>query len=229
MTTTTAPLHSRPFFALQGGRPEGCAYPQTFHELGVLHVPSGRLEASDPYVSLGAGCTVPVPPGSYPVFVTVADVSEAADGSHPRESYLSVVLHDDAPVAAVRLGVPEGERAPGEGVWYGVGVDAGTVAFADAQAAEALSRRADDVLEETHDRWMELQDDPRHHGSNRANVPLPGAAGGENLALAHSGWGDGFYPLVTTHDADGRLLGVHIDLLVASATHWKDERGDGER
>lgn len=49
-----------------------------------------------------------------------------------------------------------------------------------------------------------------------------GAAGGENLVLTHSGWGDGFYPVITTHDAEGRLLGVHLDLLVADATHWKD-------
>ncbi|GAB3170957.1 hypothetical protein GCM10027059_38350 [Myceligenerans halotolerans] len=221
-TTTTAPPHPRPFFALQTGRPEGCAYPQTVHEVGDLHVPSGRLEASDPFVFLGEGCTVPIPPGSYPAFVTVADVSEAADGSHLRESYLSVVLHDDAPVAAVRLGIPEGKDTPEDGAWYGTGVDAGTVAFADATAAEALPRSFDSSLEETHDRWMDLLDDPRHHGKDRANAPLPGVAGGENVVLTHSGWGDGFYPVITTHDSDGRLLGVHIDLLVADTTHWKD-------
>ena len=38
---------------------------------------------------------------------------------------------------------------------------------------------------------------------------------GENVVLSHSGWGDGFYPVVTTHAGDGTLLGVHVDLLVA--------------
>jgi hypothetical protein len=31
---------------------------------------------------------------------------------------------------------------------------------------------------------------------------------------AHSGWGDGFYPVIGTYDDRGRLAGVHIDLQV---------------
>jgi len=223
-TTAPAPWHDRPFFALQVGRPNGGAYPQTVQALGVVHLPSGRLEASDPYVCLGEGCVISVPAGSYRVFVTVADVSEAGDGSHLRESYLSVVLRDDSPVAAVRLGVPDGEGPPAEGTWYGTGVDAGTVAFADAAASATLPTSYDESLEATHDAWMALQDDPTHFGKGLANVPLPGAGNGENVVLSHSGWGDGFYPVVTTHDAEGRLLGVHLDLLVADTVHWMESR-----
>jgi hypothetical protein len=47
-----------------------------------------------------------------------------------------------------------------------------------------------------------------------ANITLPLAADGENLVLSHSGWGDGFYPVVGSWDGDGRLLAVHIDLQV---------------
>jgi hypothetical protein len=211
----------RPLLALRSGTPDGTPYPQTVHDLGVLHVPSGQVEVSDPYVSLGDGLVATVPPGSYPVRVTVADVSDARDGSHPREAYLSLVVSDATPVAEVRVVTPDGAEPPAAGEFYGVGVDAGTVAFADAAAAVAcMPPREDDWYEDLFDdgterSWFALQDDPDHYRNGCANITLPLATAGQNIVLSHSGWGDGFYPVVSTHDADGALLGVHIDLLVA--------------
>jgi hypothetical protein len=214
--------YDRPFFALLDGTPDGTQHPQTVHGLGLLHVPSGRLEASDPYVSLGDGLVVRVPPGSYPAFVTVADVSEARDGSHLREAYLSLVVSDGGPVAEVRGVTPEGAEPPADGEHYGVGVDAGTVGFADAEAVTACMPDADsaDWYDEVFDSgeptsWFELMDSPDHYRAGIANVTMPLARAGENVVLSHSGWGDGFYPVVTTHTGDGTLLGVHVDLLVA--------------
>jgi hypothetical protein len=43
---------------------------------------------------------------------------------------------------------------------------------------------------------------------------MPLASNGENVVLSHSGWGDGFYPVLASYAADGTLLGIHIDLLV---------------
>jgi hypothetical protein len=57
-------------------------------------------------------------------------------------------------------------------------------------------------------------DDPGHIRYGLANVPLPGAAQGENIVIVHSGWGDGSYPVVGGYDASGRLIRVHIDFLV---------------
>ncbi|MGI5128701.1 DUF4241 domain-containing protein [Pseudonocardia sp. CA-107938] len=57
-------------------------------------------------------------------------------------------------------------------------------------------------------------DSPEHLMEGCANIELPLATAGENVVLAHSGWGDGVFPVLCTVDADGRLLAVHIDLLV---------------
>ncbi|WP_265522894.1 DUF4241 domain-containing protein [Oerskovia flava] len=230
-STDTAP--DPEFFALRTGAVPGCAYPLSVHELGELWVRSGRLEASDPFVLLGEGLVVPVPPGSYPVRVTIADVSTEKDGSHLREAYLSVVLAEGE-VAAVRPVVPEGADAAelSDGKYFGVPVDAGTVAFADADAVTALMPAGDwyeTVFDDgTDTSWFARMDDPEHLRTGAANILLPGATQGENVVLVHSGWGDGHYPVVRTDDADGNLLGVHIDLLVAGPTDDEDEDEDDD-
>lgn len=104
----------------------------TVHDLGILRVPSGRLEASDPFVNLGAGQVVDIVPGDYPVRVTVADVSPRRDGSHRREAYLSVVLAEGE-AATVAAAVRSDEELP-DGEYWAVGVDAGLIGFADAEA-----------------------------------------------------------------------------------------------
>jgi hypothetical protein len=192
-------------------------YHLTVVDVGELNIRSGQVEASDPFVNLGNALIVDVPPGSYPVRVTVADVSDELDGSHLREAYLSLLVADGE-VARVENALPAGAAAPEDGTFYGVGVDAGTVAFADAAAVRAGMPTTDwysTVFDTgTSDGWFQKMDDSDHYCAGVANVPLPVATQGENLVLCHSGWGDGFYPVVKTYDADGRLLGVHIDLLV---------------
>ena len=220
--------YSRPLFALLPGTPDGTSHPQSVRDLGVLQVPSGRLEASDPCVGLGEGLVIDVPPGAYPVFVTVVDFSDAHDGSDLIEAYLSLVVSDAAPVAEVRLFTPEGaDPAGAEGYGYhGVSVDSGTVAFADAAAIAAYMPPADandwynDVFA------PELLDVPDHFPNGAGNVTMPLARAGENVILTLSGWGDGLFPLLTTHAADGSFLGVHIDLLVVGPPFEENEEYD---
>lgn len=188
----------------------------TVHDLGVLRVPSGRLEASDPFVNLGEAQVFDVPPGDYPVRVTVADVSTAQDGSHLREAYLSVVLADGAAADVVPATRSDKELPAGE--YWVVPVDAGTVGFADAEAISA-GMPAGDWYEELFDNgtdgsWFSLMDSEQHLIAGCANIVMPAATAGENVVLAHSGWGDGVYPVVRTVDADGKPLAIHIDLLV---------------
>ena len=73
--------------------------PLSVLDLGVLHVPSGRLEACDPFVTLGRDIVFAVEPGDYPVKATVVDISKEHDGSHERNAYLSLVLADGEPAA----------------------------------------------------------------------------------------------------------------------------------
>ncbi len=219
------------FFALQSGHPEGTQYTQAVHALGDLVVPSGFVEASDPFVSLGDQNAYAVPAGSFPVFVTVADVSEQQDGSHLREAYLSVVFADGE-VARVAPAVPDGKEAPAAGSdeAYGIGVDAGTVGFADARAITTSMPEGnwyEDLFDnDTDTSWFALMDSPDHLIAGCANIPMPLARNGENVVLAHSGWGDGWYPVLATYDASGTLLGLHIDLLVAGPTDESDGDDD---
>jgi hypothetical protein len=218
--------YSRPLFALLPGTPDGAAHPQTVHDLGVVQVPSGRLEASDPCAGLGEGLVIDVPPGAYPVFATVVDFSDAHDGSDPIEACLSVVVSDAAPVAEVRLFTPEGAGPAGAEGYHGVSVDSGTVAFADAAAIASYMPPAaandwyNDVFAPA------LTDVPDHFPNGAGNVTMPLARAGENVVLSLSGWGDGLFPLLTTHAADGSLLGVHIDLLVVGPPFEEDEEYD---
>ncbi|QNE19807.1 DUF4241 domain-containing protein [Kribbella qitaiheensis] len=188
----------------------------TVHDLGILRVPSGRLEASDPFVNLGEGQVIDVPPGDYPVRVTVADVSDEQDGSHLREAYLSVVLADGE-AADVVPATRSDEELPVEEYWV-VAVDAGTVGFADAEAIPAAMPAGDwyeEVFDnDTDDSWFSLMDSEQHLIAGCANIVMPAAKAAENVVLAHSGWGDGVYPVVCTVDADGKPLAIHIDLLV---------------
>ncbi len=178
--------------------------PLSVVDLGVLRVPSGRVEACDPFVELGDGPVFEVEPGDYPVKVTIADVSEEHDGSHEREAYLSLVLADGEAATV--------EIAPQlEGSDWGVGVDAGTVAFVDHDAvATAMPPQGERA--EAYDSWSALMDSPDHYQEDVANIVMPRAEAGENVVLSHSGWGDGVYPVALTRDADGAPLGLHIDL-----------------
>ncbi len=189
--------------------------------LGELNVESGRLGACDPYAYLYDPVVLPVPPGRYPVLVTVADVSEAQDGSHLREAYLSVVF-SDAPPEAVEA-APNEVGIPEDGEYWGVGVDAGTVGFVDADAIDrCMPGAGSDWYSDVYDTggadgWFAQMDADDPHPAGTANIVLPLATDGENVVLSHSGWGDGFFPLLRTVAADGTVTAIHIDLLVVGA------------
>lgn len=199
----------------------GAAYGLEVQDCGRLRLPSGRLAASDPFVNLGSErqLVVEVPPGDYPVQVTIADVSGHLNGSDLREAYLSVLLAE-GPEREHRVLVPRGAEPPGPGRYHGVAVDAGTVAFADEEAGGRCmppdpSTWLEDVFDNSSpDCWFALMDSEEHLRPGLANVELPLAGAGENIVLCHSGWGDGVYPLVGSYDRERRLLAVHLDLHV---------------
>jgi hypothetical protein len=209
----------------QWPRADGTTVTYRLHtvDCGELWLDSGRLVPCDPFVTLSRfdNVEIAVAPGRYPVRATIADVSQEQDGSHEREAYLSPVLSDRAAVGWRFLTPLEpGRTAPETSAreFIGVPVDAGTVGFADAEAVARLMPDEDwyDTLIDNgrEDSWFSRMDDPDHLRGGCANIVLPGARDGENLILAHSGWGDGVYAVVGTYAADGSLTGVHIDLAV---------------
>lgn len=210
------------FWAMQSGWVEtDRLYRTEVFDCGRLRLPSGKLGVCDPFVNLDDPLVVELPPGDYPVLSTIADVSEQHDGSHFREAYLSLLL-SDAPIDRVAGFVPPG--APDDpDRFYGIGVDAGTIAFADTEAIARYMPAPDLWYEQVFDNddpgsWFNRIDNPIHLRAGLANVELPYAPAGENVVLSHSGWGDGFYPLLISYDAYGTMTGVHLDLLVLSDT-----------
>ncbi|MDO4260175.1 MAG: DUF4241 domain-containing protein [Actinomycetaceae bacterium] len=187
-------------------------------DLGTLKVSTGTVVACDPFVTLLDGPQFSIPNGEYPVKVTIADVSQQQDGSHQREAYLSVILGPGEAAAKEPIPALNDDDVDDNGYAY-VGVDSGTIAFADAGSVkrymppETERDSWEDIFDsDDPNAWFTLMDSPEHYHAGIANIVLPKAENGENLALSHSGWGDGGYPVVLTRDKDGNPIGLHIDL-----------------
>jgi hypothetical protein len=195
-------------------------------DCGALVAPYGKLIACDPFVFLYDldQPFIAIPPGTYPIYVTIADVNLEGDGSDLREAYATLIL-DTAPEHIRRIITPlaSGEVAAPEMVgdsYDGFPVDAGTACFVDAGAlADGMPPPEDDWNEALFDNgtpesWFNRMDDPAHIRAGLANIALPLAKDGANIVIIHSGWGDGIYPVVGGYAEDGRLVRVHIDFLV---------------
>lgn len=190
---------------------------------GELKLPYGRLVVCDPFASLEPDRNphLKVRPGAYPVYITVADVSVEGDGSHLREAYATLVLSDEPELERralqlLRDGEPPSAEPLAPGEFFGFGVDAGTACFVDDGSVLTGMPAPDDWYEGVFEHgsehsWFDRMDDPDDIQSNLANVPLPLSQDGSNIILIHSGWGDGFYPVVGGFGADGQLVRVYID------------------
>ncbi len=193
-------------------------------DCGEVALPSGRLVACDPFAGMymGGNPFIEVPPGRYPVSVTLADVSPEQNRSHIREAYATVRIAQGE--EAYRKALPlarEGEPRPelAEGEFVGFPVDAGTACFVDDWSLANCMPPEATWLEglfdsDRPDSWFNQMDDPEQIRAGLANIALPKARRGENIVIFHSGWGDGAYPLVGSFDASGRLLAVHVDFAV---------------
>lgn len=195
-------------------------------DCGEIFLPSGRLVACDPFVFLEKenNVFVQVPQGRFPVFVTLADVSEEQDGSHVREAYASIIFSNEPEVTrkmlvAAKAGAEKISISESEIV--GFPVDAGTGCFVDDEAVATCMPDERVWLEEVFDSdgdneddWFHRMDNPNEIRHGIANIVLPHAQNGENIVLFHSGWGDGVYPIVGGYDAQENLVCVHIDFMI---------------
>lgn len=201
---------------------EGDEVTLSVHDLGTLRVPSGRVRVCDPFVNLDDCLEFAVPPGDYPVRVTMADC----------EAYFSLVLAEGEAASVEPAASVEG--APEPGTCWLVPVDAGTVGMVDADAVERCMPELNDECdwyEEIFDSgeptsWFELMDSEEHYQPGLANIVMPLATHGENVVMSHSGFGDGSYPVYLTRDAAGRPLGLHIDLLLIAPGKGEDDAED---
>ena len=158
---------------------------------GRLALPSGRLVADG---FLG-GRTEPlpdrVPPGDYPVSVTVGRLP-----ANPRDqvAFATVVVSDAPTVSWARRS--------------SIAVDGGTAGFTSAEGNDELGRMTDAGGTDVGDRAF---DSLTAHDDVVTEFPI---ADGLDLAMFSSGYGDGGYDVWVGLDADGKATRFVIDFAI---------------
>lgn len=232
--TRAAPRYARSmeldrlFAGRTGSHPLPDGEPAEFvvHDLGQLRVPSGRLAIADTS-NLGSPVVVPVPPGDYRVELTNANVDEFFDVRQTREAFVSLVLLEAAPAVVEPAVVEQATiqwRDEGAGGVAGIaglhGVQMSQVsclALSDAKALESAISGDPRSFYDTHldppdGGWFNMMDAPEARPRGTVNTELPDAAAGENIVLVIAR--ELRYPIIATRDGEGRLAGVHVDMLV---------------
>jgi hypothetical protein len=161
-------------------------------DAGLLRVPSGQLIVSDPGLIDETSRRITVPPGEFPVTVSLMRTTNEV-----RVAAAKVTLLDAPPSEWEMVIRPEEDLGLlGEGQFYGVGVDTGTVAFLDATRTVSREKLEDDLIV--------LLD-------SRFTVELTGPESEPNLIAFRAGWGDGYYPVWIGRTEDGQTSCVVID------------------
>jgi len=192
------------------------------HDLGLLHLPTGSLVASDPTsLSLTDEPLAPaVPAGPYPVELRVAEL-ESGD----QRTICAIVRFDNdepdqwrAPASPSRR-----ERAQARDEPWGYPIDSGTGSFCDARAVPLMRTLLDDWIDHD-DRGLVIFDVMSEHYVSTwswANVALDGET---NIVAFSTGIGDGV-GVTTFGFRHGRPLPV---LGLTEFGLLDDGRGDGD-
>ncbi|MEU4221208.1 DUF4241 domain-containing protein [Actinoplanes sp. NPDC026623] len=144
---------------------------------------SGRVIAADPSsLELDAEpVTVTVPPGTYPVSISLATFTD--DSGHSRVCAARLDVGDQPPVRW-ELALRDGQNTIdlGFGEFFGLGVDAGVACFVDADASDRLKD-----FWRTFDGLVEPPTSPRSTGNCSApHVPKPSRVAATSTYCVHS-------------------------------------------
>jgi Protein of unknown function (DUF4241) len=193
---------------------------------GLLHLPTGRVVACDPFWGSAvqdqvAPFTVTVPPGRYPVSVSAA----RTDSPHPDDpnplllgTAAKLTIREE-PVVAWEPALPSGqdpqELAPDE--IYFLGVDSGIASFFDAAAVAAVAVLEDQAVDL--DRGELRPEHKRFLAELRrkawANLVVDQVAD-LNVVMFDCGIGDGGYATWIGRTAAGAPACFIVDLLLLS-------------
>ncbi|MER5947894.1 DUF4241 domain-containing protein [Streptomyces sp. NPDC001904] len=194
----------------------------TVRPAGDLWLPSGRVVASDPFLTLGGGeCepfTVGVEPGRYRVDAAVATLTNPAeppsDTPHERVAAARLVIRDE-PVTSWEQALQAGQDASelGDDEYFGYGVDAGTGCFYDAESDESFPECEGDEGP----LWDAFEEHDHAPGPYLVTSPSTG----HTVAAFGSGWGDGAYPTWIGRTATGEVACFVTDFFVI-----QDPEGD---
>lgn len=223
-------MNLRQFFALCPGPAmlaDGQQTELVVEDLGMLRLPSGRLAISDA-IWLETPLVVPVPPGSYAVRLTSAILPESYETREKREAYLSVVFSEEPSVslapAAVEPESVDWADAPAEGLGgitglFGVPTtDIATVTVADERGVlQGMPADPetwyDTVIAAEDGGWFSQMGAEDAEIGGTLNTRLPRSINAENIVIVNAR-ADQHYPILETRDAEGRLTGIHLDMLV---------------
>lgn len=184
------------------------------HRLGVLNLPSGHVIACDPFIpSDSAPFVDSVPPGSYPVSVSIA-----AAGEERRVAFAKLEISN----AAVQTWRPA-EHDTDQVDFYGTesrlgyGVDSAMGCFMDKRLVQLLC----DLYEKNPDYVEEFTDLAEANRADRwAWADLrPDPKSDLNMILFDSGWGDGFYSSYLGIDKAGTIACFVTDFEVLGEDH----------
>ena len=185
--------------------------------IGDLKLPSGRIIACDPMVEPDLPpFAVTVPPGTWPVGVTIA---HAPEDQRIAAAWIRVSAADPVRwAAAQRAGRPERESPA-------YGVDSGTGGFVSPEGAAVFATQLDDDSIEAFQAALEAEYVPTREW---AVVPIAGTDG-LNIAAFSSGLGDGSYASFWGHDADGGIVCLLTDFGIVEASSGRESESRSER
>jgi hypothetical protein len=178
-------------------------------ETGSLKLPSGRICAADPFVSItdAKPFAQAVPAGAFPVRLAVANFPSGGF----RVAFARVDFKQ-TPVARWSMATVEGQDVATlkKDEIFGYGVDAGTGSFFDPVAGKAAAA----LLKADEDAWEAWQTEGESNGPKVVGpyfFLLDQPLGEANAIMFGSGWGDGFYASWFGYDAEGNLAALVTD------------------
>jgi Protein of unknown function (DUF4241) len=228
------------------GRNNGVPFSIQKVQVGELLLTSGSIIACDPHflpVSRPQPYTTQLPPGHYPVFVSVIHL----EGIYyeRRVAFAQVQLSKQEGVRwemAVRPGEDVSTLAPDQ--VFGYGVDSGTGCFLDQDVqawlleqfkargyADWSPPQTKEEAEAWQKRWEAMTDffddqvgDPLERilessGIGAGSMTLNSTTGG-NIVAFHSGYGDGSYPSYFLYTAEGSLSSLITDFGIFEDVEW---------
>ncbi len=186
--------------------------------LGELHLPTGRIVASDPTVFFDEKpFVIQVEKGSYDVILSVARINqqfEQRSFEHERVAFAMIKFNEKRPIRW-ELALRENDDLSKEmdEKFFGYGVDSGTGCFMDVETQKILN----DLLFDEEYKFFDFL----HNQMQKNYVPtrdwinydfegLPH----NNLIAFSSGWGDGGYASYFGFDADNQVVCLVTDFEV---------------
>ena len=208
--------------------PQGDTVSLRYVSIGDITIPSGKVIACDGIVLEPdeTGFATAVPPGRYPVILTIARFASNGDERVACATIRFNKFDDAQPLKWEPALRPGEDPATLEAEsFFGYGVDSGTGCFIDSVGMKAI-----DAMLETDHAFFETtiaeMAKHKHTTWDWANLVVDPESGA-NLVVFSAGVGDGAYPCYFGRDAAGNVACLVTDFLLLDdkTLPWAEARG----